>query len=181
MKIKKKSFYLRYIQKINHVLNNIELNKIEILEKLNKKSKNNKILIFGNGAGASIASHFANDLSNISKIKTLSFDNSAHLTCFANDYGFENWVRKTIEIYADKNDLVILLSASGKSKNIINAAKYCKSKRIKYFSISGFDKNNLLNKSSKNFIWINSKSYNEIEISQLLVLLSIIDKLNLKN
>ena len=66
-------------------------------------------------------------------------------------------------------------------KNIINAAKYCKSKRIKYFSISGFDKNNLLNKSSKNFIWINSKSYNEIEISQLLVLLSIIDKLNLKN
>ena len=53
---------------------------------------------------------------NISKIKTLSFDNSAHLTCFANDYGFENWVGKQLG-YADKNDLVILLSASGKSKN----------------------------------------------------------------
>ena len=51
---------------------------------------------------------------------------------------------------------------------IINASKYCKSKRIKYFSISGFDKNNLLNKSSKNFIWINS-NLTTVGISQLLI------------
>ena len=181
MNIKKKSFYFKYIQKINTVFNSIEIKKIEILEKLIKKSNRNKILIFGNGAGASIASHFANDLSNTSKIKTISFDNSAHLTCFANDYGYENWVKKTIEIYADKNDFIILLSASGKSKNMINAAKYCKLKKINFFSISGFDKNNFLNRLSKNHIWINSKSYNQIEISQLFILLSVIDKLNLNN
>ena len=173
-------FYLSYIKKTNDILSKIDLNKIKKLEKLINKYRNNKILIFGNGAGASIASHFANDLSNTAKIKTFSFDNSAHLTCFANDYGYENWVRKTIEIYADRNDLVILLSASGRSKNMINAAKYCKIKNINFFSITGFIKDNLLNKISKNFIWIDSKSYNQVELSQLFVLLSVIDKINLK-
>lgn len=177
---KKKNFYSGYISKNHNILSGIDVEKIERLEKLIKKNKKNKILIFGNGAGASISSHFANDLSNTTKIKTLSFDNSAHLTCFANDYGYENWVRKTIEIYADKNDLVILLSASGRSKNMINAAKYCKIKNINFFSITGFIKDNLLNKMSKNFIWIDSKSYNQVELSQLFVLLSVIDKINLK-
>jgi D-sedoheptulose 7-phosphate isomerase len=177
---KKDNFYLGYISKIHNVLNSIELNKIEKLEKLVDKSRKNKILIFGNGAGASISSHFANDLSNTAKIKTLSFDNSAHLTCFANDYGYENWVKKTIEIFSEKNDLIILLSASGKSKNMINAAKHCKINNINFFSITGFVKDNLLNKVSKNFIWIDSKSYNQVELSQLFVLLSVIDKINLK-
>ena len=63
---------------------------------------------------------------------------------------------------------------------MINAAKYCKIKKINFFSITGFIKNNELNKISKNFIWINSKSYNQIELSQLCVLLSIIDKINTK-
>ena len=113
-------------------------------------------------------------------IKTHSFDNSAHLTCFANDYGFENWVKKTIEIFANKNDLIILLSASGNSKNMIKAAEYCKIKRLNFFSITGFLETNKLNKISKNFIWIDSKSYNKVELSQLFVLLSIIDKMKLK-
>tara|TARA_B100000963_G_C22567006_1_gene644217 strand:- start:433 stop:981 length:549 start_codon:yes stop_codon:yes gene_type:complete len=181
MKNKKiNTYYLNYIKKINKTFADINFEKVIKLEKLIKKSKKNKILIFGNGAGAAIASHFANDLSNTAKIKTLSFDNSAHLTCFANDYGYENWVKKTIEIFAEKNDLIILLSASGRSKNMINAAKYCKIKKINFFSITGFIKNNELNKISKNFIWINSKSYNQIELSQLCVLLSIIDKINTK-
>jgi hypothetical protein len=51
---------------------------------------------------------------------------------------------------------------------------------INFFSITGFIKNNLLNKMSKNFIWIDSKSYNQVELSQLFVLLSVIDKINLK-
>ena len=51
---------------------------------------------------------------------------------------------------------------------------------INFFSITGFIKDNLLNKISKNFIWIDSKSYNQVELSQLFVLLSVIDKINLK-
>ena len=98
-----KNYYEIYFSNFKKVLNKLELNKLNLLFNKIKKAKKNKILIFGNGAGASIASHFANDLTNVAKIKTISFDNSAQITCFANDYGYENWVKKTIEYYANKN------------------------------------------------------------------------------
>lgn len=181
MKRKKNiGYYVDYIKKFSKLLDDINLKKVENLSNKIISAKKNKILIFGNGAGASIASHFSNDLSNTTKIKTLSFDNSAHLTCYANDYGFENWVKKTIEIYAEKRDLIILISASGNSKNMINASKFCKKKKLNFFSLTGFKKNNLLNKNSKNHIWINSNSYNEVELAQLFILLSIVDNLNSK-
>lgn len=173
-------YYSKYIDNFKNILDNLDLKKIENFKQNIILSKKNKILVFGNGAGAAIASHFSNDLTNTKKIKTLSFDNSAHLTCFANDYGYENWVKKTIEIYAEKKDLMIFLSASGNSKNMVNAAKFCKKKNINFFSITGFKKNNLLNKNSKNYLWINSSSFNQVELAQLFVLLIIIDKLNQK-
>lgn len=181
MNIKNKyKYYSKYIENFKNILDNLDLKKIENFKQNIILSKRNKILVFGNGAGAAIASHFSNDLTNTKKIKTLSFDNSAHLTCFANDYGYENWVKKTIEIYAEKKDLMIFLSASGNSKNMVNAAKFCKKKNINFFSITGFKKNNLLNKNSKNYLWINSNSFNQVELAQLFVLLIIIDKLNQK-
>ena len=127
--------YLKnYFDVYKKLIDKIEYKTINIFyKKIKRLKKNNKILIFGNGAGAAIASHFANDLTNVSKIKTLSFDNSAQITCLANDFGYENWVQKTIKFYADKKDLIIILSASGNSKNMINAAKYCNSKKLIFF------------------------------------------------
>ena len=134
MNIKNKyKYYSKYIENFKNILDNLDLKKIENFKQNIILSKRNKILVFGNGAGAAIASHFSNDLTNTKKIKTLSFDNSAHLTCFANDYGYENWVKKTIEIYAEKKDLMIFLSASGNSKNMVNAAKCCKKKNFNFF------------------------------------------------
>ncbi len=176
-----KTYFSNYNKEIKKISESIPNNKIEKLYSkivnLKKKQKN-KILIFGNGAGAAIASHFANDMSNTTKIKAMSFDSTTHLTCFANDYGYENWVTKTLEIFFQRGDMVILLSASGMSRNMVKAAKYCIKKKISFFSITGFKKNNLLNKNSKDHIWINSMSYNKVELVQLSVLLIIVDKLN---
>ena len=171
--------YLKnYFDVYKKLIDNFEYKTINIFyKKIKRLPKNNKILIFGNGAGAAIASHFANDLTNVSKIKTLSFDNSAQITCLANDFGYENWVQKTIKFYADKKDLIIILSASGNSKNMINSAKYCNSKKIDFFSITGFKKNNPLNRLSRLHYWINSNSYNVIESLQLIILLSLVDRL----
>ncbi len=102
-----------------------------IIQKI--KLNNKKILIFGNGAGQSIANHFSVDLTKNAKVRCLSFSEGNYLTCYSNDYGFEKWIVKTIEKYYDKGDLIILISASGKSKNIINAAKYCNKKKNKFF------------------------------------------------
>ena len=110
----------------------------------------------------------------------MSFDNSAQITCFSNDFRFENWITKTLDYYSEKGDVVILLSASGNSANMLNAAKYCKRKKIKFFSITGFNRYNKLNNLSSNFYWIKSKSYNHVESIQLLILLSIVDRLKKK-
>ena len=177
-----KRYFNQYIYTNNQILKNLNLENIDKLYEIIKNVKKNKskIMIFGNGAGASIASHFANDLSKNTKIKCISYDSSTHLTCYANDYGYENWVKETIKIFYEMKDLIILISASGNSKNMIKAAQYCKIKKINFFSLTGFKENNKLKLLSKNNIWINSNSYNQVEISQLFVLLSIIDKLSVK-
>ena len=113
-----KRYFNQYIYTNNQILKNLNLENIDKLYEIIKNVKKNKskIMIFGNGAGASIASHFANDLSKNTKIKCISYDSSTHLTCYANDYGYENWVKETIKIFYEMKDLIILISASGNSK-----------------------------------------------------------------
>ena len=91
---------------------------------LNVKKNNNKIIIAGNGGSAAIASHFSVDMTKNGNVRCVNFNESDLITCFANDYGYENWVLKAIEFYSDKGDIVILISSSGESQNMINAAKF---------------------------------------------------------
>ena len=84
--------------------------------------------------------------------------------------------KKTIEYYGNKNDLIILLSASGESKNLLNAAKFCKKVKIHVVAITGFGKNNSLSKCCNFNLWIDSNSYNLIEICQTSILSSLVDK-----
>ena len=144
--------------------------------KIVKKNKG-KIIIFGNGGSAATASHFSVDLTKNAKIRAVNFNEADLITCLSNDYGHDNWVKKAIEFYIDKNDLVILISTSGNSKNVINAAKFLKNKKFSFFSLTGMKKNNLLNKitNSKNNLWVNNMSYNQIEIVHHLILLLTID------
>ena len=65
-----------------------------------------KIIIIGNGGSSSIASHFSIDYNNIVKKQCLNFSDHSMLTCFSNDYGYENWVEKTIDFYADNGELI---------------------------------------------------------------------------
>tara|TARA_A100001015_G_scaffold245586_1_gene281590 strand:- start:2395 stop:2955 length:561 start_codon:yes stop_codon:yes gene_type:complete len=142
---------------------------------LNIKKKNKKILVFGNGGSAAISSHFAVDLTKNAKIRAVNFNEADLITCFSNDYGYENWIKKSIEYYHDKGDVIILISSSGKSKNIINAAKYAKKNKITLISFTGINKNNPLRKISNISIFIDSKSYNIVECIHQILILSIVD------
>jgi len=174
----KDNFYKKYFIKITELLKDISLEKLNRIYDLILKTskKKGKILIFGNGANISTSAHFATDMTKNGKIETIVFNDPNLITCFSNDYGFDQWIRKTIEYYGSKNDLIILLSASGESNNLVNAAKYCKKKKINCISISGFKKNNSLSRYTILNLWINSKSYNLVEIIQMIILLSFIDK-----
>lgn len=154
------------------------LNKsVEIFKKI--KIKNNKIFFFGNGGSSATASHVSNDLTKNAKIRSLVFTDAAMITCLSNDYGYENWMKKALEFHCDLKDLVVFISASGNSKNIIRAMNYCKKKKIKVISFTGMNNNNKLNNLNREGIkfWINSKSYNLIEVSHMFLLVSIIDKI----
>ena len=142
---------------------------------LKTSKKNGKVLIFGNGGSSAIASHVSVDLTKNAKVRAVNFNEADLITCFSNDYGYERWVEKSVDFYADKNDLLILISSSGKSKNMINACKAAKRKKIKVISFTGHTRNNPLSKAADLSLWINSKAYNFVENTHQVWLLTVCD------
>ena len=146
----------------------------DILIKAKKDKK--KVLIFGNGGSAAISSHVSVDLTKAAKIRSVNFNEADLITCFANDYGYEKWIEKTIDFYADPNDVLILISSSGTSPNMINACRAAKKNKIsKIITFSGHKKNNPLSKLGDLNFWVDSKAYNFVENIHQLWLLSIVD------
>lgn len=129
-----KNFLYKYFKDFQSTLNfetNKNINKIlkvkDLIVKTNKSKK--KVIIFGNGGSASIGSHFSVDLTKNAGMRCTNLNEPNLITCFANDFGYSKWVEKSIEFYADRGDLIILISVSGKSQNIINACKISKKKK----------------------------------------------------
>jgi D-sedoheptulose 7-phosphate isomerase len=150
----------------------INLKKIFIITKKNKK----KILIFGNGGSAAIASHFSIDLTKNAKIRCTNYNESDLITCFSNDYGYERWVEMAIKYYGNKGDVLIVISSSGKSKNIINGCIAAKKKKfLKIITLTGHSINNPVKKLGDINLWVNSKAYNYIENIHQFWLLSLVD------
>lgn len=135
-----------------------------------------KTLVFGNGGSASMASHFTVDLTKNAKIRAINFNEADLITCFSNDYGFENWISKAVDFYGDEGDILILISSSGKSENMLNAAKTAKENKFSsVITFSGFEKANPLSQLGDINIWIDSKAYNFIENIHQIWLLSLVD------
>lgn len=168
----------KFLKIIPQKINEIDNNKVKFATKIIlKKNKNNKIIIAGNGASATISSHIAVDFTKSAKIRAVNFNEAGLLTCFANDYGYENWLKKALKFYSVPGDVLILISSSGNSKNIINAAKTVKKLKLKLITLSGFSENNKLqNKGLVNF-YVNSNNYNIIESIHLIILLQIIENI----
>ncbi len=134
-----------------------------------------KVILAGNGGSAAIASHCAVDFTKNAGIRCINFNEADLITCFANDYGYEHWLHKALEFYADGGDLVILISSSGKSPNMIQAAKYGISKRLRVVTFTGFAEDNPLKALGQINFWVNSRAYNVIEMTHHIWLLAVCD------
>ena len=141
----------------------------------NTNNKNGKVVLFGNGGSAAIASHVSVDLVKNASIKSTTYNEYDLITCLANDYGFEKWMEKAVEYYCSENDLVILISSSGNSKNVINAANKCKEMNIGLVTFTGFDNDNNLKKLGDLNFWLDSKSYNIVEMTHHIWILCVVD------
>ena len=172
-----KNYLKSYLDKFSKILidyNNKDFLEIsQILKKIKKNKK--KVILVGNGGSAAMASHVSVDLTKMCKIRAVNFNEADLLTCFSNDYGYENWVQKALSFHADKGDLLICISSSGQSKNIINGAKFAKKIGCKVVTLTGFDKKNKVRKIGHINLWLNSKNYNLIEMTHHIWLLLIVD------
>ena len=139
-------------------------------------SEGNKTLIFGNGGSAAIASHFSVDLTKNAGLRCVNFNEADLITCFANDYGFERWMEKAVDFYGDEGDLLIAISSSGSSENILNGVKAARNGGFKsVVTFSGFAENNPLRQLGDINLWINSRAYNFVENIHQIWLLAIVD------
>ena len=154
-----------------------------VIKKLKKFQKNNnkKVIFIGNGGSSSIASHCSIDYSRTAGIRAQNFNDGASLTCLGNDYGYEYVFSKQIELHGQKDDILVAISSSGNSKNIINAVKVGKKKKMYIITLSGFKENNKLRALGNLSFYVSSNSYGFVEILHLIILHSFLDFLMNKN
>ena len=177
----KKNFFKNYNNELQDLLRLdseviLKLENVKnYLEKIKKNKK--KVLIFGNGGSAAIASHFTIDLLKNTKIRCVNFNEASTITCLSNDFGYENWVKKSIEYNSNKGDLIVIISSSGESKNMVNACNYVIKKKLPLITFTGFKKRNTVSKLGTINFWVNSKKYNHVENIHQFLLLSLVDSL----
>jgi D-sedoheptulose 7-phosphate isomerase len=139
---------------------------IELAAKLiiSKKDSGHKLIFIGNGASAAISSHMATDFWKNGGIRALAFNDSSLLTCVSNDYGYEHVFERPIEMFANPGDLLIAISSSGKSENILRGVTASKLKRCNVVTLSGFKGDNPLCSMGDFNFYVPSHSYGPVEI-----------------
>jgi D-sedoheptulose 7-phosphate isomerase len=136
-----------------------------------------KLLFIGNGASASMSSHIATDIWKNGGLKALAFNDSSLLTCVSNDYGYNSVFSKPIEMFAEEKDILVAISSSGKSENILNAVSAGKKKGLKVITLSGFEKDNPLRKLGDINFYVPASEYGYVEVVHHSILHFLVDSI----
>lgn len=166
-----KDYLENYIHEHKSALESIPVDSVEsIINDFRKALKEDRqIFVFGNGGSAANASHFITDLGKSSSDKTyrrfrcLSLnDNISWITAIGNDYAYEDVFLRQLENYARPGDIVLVMSVSGNSPNLVKAIEYCKEQNIYTVALTGGKKGRLAELADK-VIVINSTHYGRVE------------------
>ena len=138
---------------------------------------NSTVFIAGNGGSASTASHFATDIGvgsmhRANPVRVVSLgDNAAVMTALANDLDYSAVFEQQVRLLAKEGDLLILISASGNSPNLLNAAKAAKEIKVNVFSLTGFDGGELRNLTLGNNVHVKTEhgEYGLVEDAHLAI------------
>ena len=163
------------LNEFQSAFNKIEQKDIDELKSI--VLKHNKIIILGNGGSNSIASHISQDYTKKLEKRSFSFSDPSRLTCYINDYGMEQAYKQFVSEFADKDTLVILISSSGNSKNIVNAAYWCISEGVTMVTLSGFSRDNhlkTLTEDSYLHFWVDSRDYGVVECLHQVILHTVV-------
>lgn len=146
----------------------------------NTRTNGGSIYVIGNGGSAAVASHAVTDFFNVGGLRAMTLHDSSTLTCFSNDYGYEHAFSRRVERLITKNDVLIAISSSGQSANILNACESAANKSASVITLSGFKTDNPLRALGELNYWLNSDDYGMVEIGHLFLLHYIADLLGLE-
>jgi D-sedoheptulose 7-phosphate isomerase len=134
-----------------------------------------KVMFVGNGGSAAIASHQATDYLKNGGMRALALNDPAMLTCLSNDLGYEHVFEKQVEMLADPGDVLIAISSSGKSENILRAVAAGTARGTRTITMSGFAPDNPLRQRGELTFYVPSHSYGFVEITHLALCHCIVD------
>ena len=142
-----KGFAAAYLAYIGRVISNISLDEIKSFVEtlLTARERGSTVYFIGNGGSASTASHFANDLAIGTKVRDKPFravslcDNQSIIMAIGNDYGYDQVFSRQLEILLRKDDVVVAISASGNSGNLIHAMEFAKKREAITVGLTSFD------------------------------------------
>lgn len=140
-------FSVSYINYLTEVLHKIDINEIKgfVNTLLDARERDATIFFIGNGGSAATASHFANDLGYGTDAYTKPFravslaDNHAVMTALANDFGYEEVYVRQIRVLGKAGDVLVGISASGNSSNLVRAFDYARRAQVRTVAITAFD------------------------------------------
>jgi len=135
----------------------------------------NKIMFIGNGGSSSISSHLSIDFAKNGNMRALTFSDAPMLTCLGNDLGYENVFAKPVEMYGAKGDMLIAISSSGGSANILNAVAKAREIGATVLTLSGFKPDNPLRQSGDVNLYVPSYEYGFVEVAHTALLHAVLD------
>lgn len=142
------------------------------------KAHRKKIVIVGNGGSSSIASHISQDIINKLNIASYVISDASLITCISNDFGYENVFSKPLDVLLDAEDVLIAISDSGESKNVLNSVQCAKAKKCKIITLSAFKSTNTLFQTAADVAFhVPTHNYGMAEVSHLAILHTVLDEL----
>lgn len=139
------------------------------------KKRDSHLFFLGNGGSSAIASHMTADFMKNGGMNTYSLYDNAVTTCMGNDYGYEYIFSRPLDFLAREGDLLVAISSSGNSKNIINAIETVCAKRTSIITFTGFEPDNKVKRMGDINVYVPCKKYGIVESIHNLILQQIVD------
>ena len=139
------------------------------------KEKGSHVFFIGNGGSSAIASHMTADFMKNGGMNTYSLYDNAVTTCMGNDYGYESIFSRPMQFLVREDDLVIAISSSGNSANIINAIQVAKEKNAEVITLTGFEPDNKAKQMGDVNVYVPCNKYGIVESIHNLILQQIVD------
>jgi D-sedoheptulose 7-phosphate isomerase len=163
-----------YKQKFTEFLNDPVLT-AQISEAAEMIQQHKRIFFVGNGGSNAICSHMMEDFAKVLRYESFSFTDPALITCFSNDYGYDNAMVEWLKVYFKQYDILVAISSSGNSANINNAVDFVNSVNKKVITLSGFRPDNKLRAKGLVNFYLDANSYGIVECYHQTILHCILD------